>query len=148
MASLTSRPWNNFCNHGYFIYNNYNYKLNNLIFSHGCGGWGVKSERVMVNLSELWLQKRKKRKGSPAPAIGDYGGPGGDRRRWVGEVVNGVIADLEEDKRFVEVLREAHPYIFAHVGRTFAVVLSAEIIASPCLDTILKVPPELSPPLF
>ncbi|ESR39344.1 putative amino-acid acetyltransferase NAGS2 [Citrus sinensis] len=43
-----------------------------------------------------------------------------------------------EDERFVEVLREAQPYIFMHRGSTFVVVLSAEIIADSCLDTILK----------
>lgn len=44
-----------------------------------------------------------------------------------------------EDERFVEVLREAQPYIFMHRGSTFVVVLSAEIIADSCLDAILKV---------
>lgn len=45
----------------------------------------------------------------------------------------------EEDSRFVEVFREAQPYIFMHSGSTFVVVLSAEVVASPCLGAILKV---------
>ena len=145
MASLrssTSRAWNN---------NIYKQKYHlttkpNLILGQGrCGCLEVKNKRrLMVNLSELWFQKGKKRKGAPAPApvIGG-GGDGGGRWRLVAEVGNGV-ADLEEDNRFVEVLRESQPYIYAHMGRTFVVVLSAEIVASPYLDTILKVPPELS----
>lgn len=47
---------------------------------------------------------------------------------------------LEEEKRFVEGLREAQPYIFAHRDKTLVVVLSSEIIASPVLDFMIKVP--------
>ena len=76
----------------------------------------------------------KKRKG-----LSVFGG-GGDRRWRPGrEVETGVS---EEDGGFVEALREAQPYIFAFTGRTFVVVLSAEIVAGPCLDSILKVPPK------
>lgn len=45
----------------------------------------------------------------------------------------------EEYSGFVEVLREAQPYIFMHSGSTFVVLISAEVVASPYLDTILKV---------
>ncbi|KAM6564149.1 hypothetical protein CsatB_024147 [Cannabis sativa] len=100
---------------------------------------------VMISLVINELQKGKKRKGSPVI--------GGGRRRWVvvGSSNNnnsnngyGVLGDHEEgndnsNKRFVEALREAQPYIFAHMGRTFVLVLSAEVVASPCLDSILKV---------
>ncbi|XP_031272936.1 probable amino-acid acetyltransferase NAGS2, chloroplastic isoform X2 [Pistacia vera] len=44
----------------------------------------------------------------------------------------------EEDSRFVEVFREAQPYIFMHRGSTFVVVLSAEVVASPYLGAILE----------
>ncbi|KAJ7952737.1 Amino acid acetyltransferase(N-acetylglutamate synthase)-like protein [Quillaja saponaria] len=43
-----------------------------------------------------------------------------------------------QDRKFVEVLHEAQPYISVHRGRTFVVVISAEIVAGPYLDTILK----------
>lgn len=45
----------------------------------------------------------------------------------------------EEDRRFIEEFREAYPYIFSHIGRTFVVVISAEIVASPRLHALLKV---------
>ncbi|XP_042972550.1 probable amino-acid acetyltransferase NAGS2, chloroplastic isoform X3 [Carya illinoinensis] len=45
----------------------------------------------------------------------------------------------EKDKRFVECLREAQPYIHMHRGSTFVVVISGELLDSPnFLDTILK----------
>lgn len=47
--------------------------------------------------------------------------------------------ESEEDKRFVEAMREAQPYISAYRDRTFVVVLHSEIVSNPNLDTILKV---------
>ncbi|XP_038881461.1 probable amino-acid acetyltransferase NAGS2, chloroplastic isoform X2 [Benincasa hispida] len=44
----------------------------------------------------------------------------------------------EEDRRFIEEFRDAYPYIFSHIGRTFVVVISAEIVASPRLHALLK----------
>ncbi|XVF61367.1 hypothetical protein PTKIN_Ptkin08bG0123800 [Pterospermum kingtungense] len=44
----------------------------------------------------------------------------------------------EEDLRFVQVLREAQSYVCLHRGNTFVLLLSAEIVASPYLDAILK----------
>lgn len=59
---------------------------------------------------------------------------------------------LEEDERdqssFVKALREAQPYRFAFTGQTFVVVLSAEIISSLCLDSILKVLQRIKPYLL
>lgn len=45
----------------------------------------------------------------------------------------------EEDQNFVSVLREAQPYISIHRDSIFVLLISAEIIASPHLDYILKV---------
>ncbi|EEF37111.1 conserved hypothetical protein [Ricinus communis] len=47
-----------------------------------------------------------------------------------------VIA--EDDKKYVEVLREVQPYILFHRGSTFVVVLSGEIVDSPFLDNLLQ----------
>lgn len=52
----------------------------------------------------------------------------------------GEACDIsEKDKRFVEALREAQPYIHLHGGSTFVVVISGELIATPSLDSVLKV---------
>lgn len=46
----------------------------------------------------------------------------------------------ESDQEFVKVLGEMKSYLFVHSERAFVVVLSAEIVATPYLDDILKVP--------
>ena len=45
----------------------------------------------------------------------------------------------EEDMRFVDALREAQPYVYLHRGSTFVVVISGELLATPFLETLLKV---------
>lgn len=76
--------------------------------------------------------RRSEKKGAAAVAScgcrRDESGGGGYRYRIT-----------EEERRFVDDIREAQPYIHAHRGRTFIVVLSSEIVAGPCLDSILKV---------
>lgn len=57
-----------------------------------------------------------------------------------GDDDSGGMAQPEE---LVRLLREVQPYMSVHRGRVFAVVLSAEIVASPYLDDILKVTPTL-----
>ncbi|EEF37109.1 N-acetyltransferase, putative [Ricinus communis] len=47
-----------------------------------------------------------------------------------------VIA--EDDRKYVEVLREVQPYILLHRRSTFVVVLSGEVVDSPFLDNLLQ----------
>ncbi|XP_039012492.1 probable amino-acid acetyltransferase NAGS2, chloroplastic isoform X3 [Hibiscus syriacus] len=58
------------------------------------------------------------------------------------KIINGCLGKFrdaaEEDMRFVEALREAQSYVYLHRGNTFVLLLSAEIVASPYLDSILK----------
>ncbi|QCD91418.1 amino-acid N-acetyltransferase [Vigna unguiculata] len=45
----------------------------------------------------------------------------------------------EEDEEFVNVLRESQSYVLVHRASVFVVLISAEVVASPYLDPILKV---------
>ncbi|XP_060191058.1 probable amino-acid acetyltransferase NAGS1, chloroplastic isoform X2 [Lycium barbarum] len=56
----------------------------------------------------------------------------------VASVADSAADDNAEGEEFVQMMREAQPYFLAHRGRTFVVVLSAEIIDSPYLSSILK----------
>ncbi|KAJ4714711.1 Amino acid acetyltransferase(N-acetylglutamate synthase)-like protein [Melia azedarach] len=68
-------------------------------------------------------------KGKEGPAVKGGCGVGGGGRFY----------DIsEEDVGFVELLREAQPYITMHRRSTFVVVLSADIVANPCFNNILK----------
>ncbi|XP_027913934.1 probable amino-acid acetyltransferase NAGS1, chloroplastic isoform X2 [Vigna unguiculata] len=44
----------------------------------------------------------------------------------------------EEDEEFVNVLRESQSYVLVHRASVFVVLISAEVVASPYLDPILK----------
>lgn len=54
---------------------------------------------------------------------------------------------LEEDRRFLEVLRQRQPHIFLQRGNTFIVFLFEELVHSTHLDDLLRVYLSLSLPL-
>ncbi|KAG5123347.1 hypothetical protein JHK82_030084 [Glycine max] len=55
--------------------------------------------------------------------------------------VRGCGQDSVEDHHFVKALRESQPYISVHRGRLFVLLISAQLVAGPYFNPILKVRP-------
>ncbi|KAK2998537.1 hypothetical protein RJ639_023199 [Escallonia herrerae] len=56
----------------------------------------------------------------------------------VGEETEGVNGSPEENGGFVKMVREPQPYFQAHRGSTFVVLISAEVVDTPYLTSILE----------
>ncbi|KAI3441004.1 uncharacterized protein J3R85_002843 [Psidium guajava] len=135
MASSNSRPW--------ICARNQEHCQTDQRWScqqtHHCSGGDLSGGRVRLPKIDGGVglgagrRRRSEKKGAAVVAAAPRG------CRWDeigGDGYKHRITD--EERRFVDGIREAQPYIHAHRGRTFIVVLSSEIAASPCLDSILK----------
>lgn len=106
-------------------------------------GSRVRIERLSCcTVAAVRSERSKMAKSSSSLARG-CGGCGCDHHQSQRSNSNGEeyygVSVTEEDQDFVKVLRESQPYISVHRGRVFVLVISAEIVASPYLDPILKV---------
>ncbi|KAL6222705.1 hypothetical protein ACLB2K_006096 [Fragaria x ananassa] len=116
MATLRSRPWSDYnTGHGHEARSSScpckpSYKLN-----------VMKNQRF----GTAWLAQRSRKRYLVAQGYGSE-----SREAY-------VISN--QDKKFVNALREVQPYIFLNRGRTFVVVVAGEIVASPYFDAILQV---------
>ncbi|KAL6227500.1 hypothetical protein ACLB2K_001457 [Fragaria x ananassa] len=115
MATLRSRPWSDFnTGHGHEARSSScackpSYKLN-----------VMKNQRF----GTAWLAQRSRKRYLVAQGYSSE-----SREAY-------VISD--QDKKFVNALREVQPYIFLNRGRTFVVVVAGEIVACPYFDSILQ----------
>ncbi|RDX77654.1 putative amino-acid acetyltransferase NAGS2, chloroplastic, partial [Mucuna pruriens] len=57
-----------------------------------------------------------------------------------GSVQNQDFGVPQEDQEFVKLLRESQPYLSAHRGRLFFLLISSQLVASSYFDTILQGP--------
>ncbi|KAK1586517.1 hypothetical protein Q3G72_003374 [Acer saccharum] len=100
--------------------------------------WIISLQNQVIKTCSTMLMSRsltvngKIRKSNKNRGLSVIGGCG------CGGVGGGFYEISEEDVRFVDAFREAQTYVHLYRGSTFVVILSAEIVAGPSFDAILK----------
>ncbi|KAK0603886.1 hypothetical protein LWI29_009781 [Acer saccharum] len=101
--------------------------------------WIISLQNQVIKTCSTMLMSRsltvngKIRKSNKNRGLSVIGGCG------CGGVGGGFYEISEEDVRFVDAFREAQTYVHLYRGSTFVVILSAEIVAGPSFDAILKI---------
>lgn len=91
-------------------------------------GWGERIASFRTKRVDFLTDERKRGEGKKLLLRCCCGGGGGGR-----------VFLAEENEKFVKMMREAQPYFLAHRGCTFVVLLSAEVIDSSLMESILEV---------
>lgn len=99
--------------------------------------WGERIASFRTKRVDFLTDERKRGEGKRLLLRCCCGGGGGGGRVFL----------AEENEKFVKMMREAQPYFLAHRGSTFVVLLSAEVIDSSLMESILEVIISLPPSL-
>ncbi|KAF7136627.1 hypothetical protein RHSIM_Rhsim08G0093000 [Rhododendron simsii] len=92
-------------------------------------GWGERIASFRTKRVDFLTDDRKRGEGKKLLLRCCCGGGGSG---------GGRVFPAEENEKFVKMMREAQPYFLAHRGRTFVVLLSAEVIDSSLMESILE----------